>query len=87
MIAYLCQFHGLLFARQCWMNSYATLRKAPSRNGPLIAIRLSVSALAICHELSAASHMRQRSGSADVRPRDLHEPWHTLRVVALKITT
>jgi hypothetical protein len=41
MLSILCHFHGLLLARQCWMNiyAYATLRKALSRNAPLVAIR------------------------------------------------
>jgi hypothetical protein len=47
----LCHFHGLLFARQCWMNRYATQRNAPHPPRNAYRDRLSVSALAIWHQL------------------------------------
>ena len=54
MLSILCHFHGLLFARQCWINRYAaTQRNAP--HPPRDAYRthrLSMSALAILYELS-----------------------------------
>src|SRR5450631_2070217 len=47
MLSMLCHFHGLLFARQCWMNRYATQRNAPHPPRNAYRERLSLSALAI----------------------------------------
>jgi hypothetical protein len=42
------------FVRQCWMNNYATQRKAPTATKRLLD-QLSVSALAIWHSLRSRS--------------------------------
>jgi hypothetical protein len=50
MLSMLCHFHGLLFARQYWMNRYATQRNAPYPPRNAYRERLSLSALAISHQ-------------------------------------
>ena len=50
MLSILCHFHGLLFARRCWMNGYATQRKSPHPPRNAYRDQLSVSALAILRQ-------------------------------------
>jgi hypothetical protein len=58
----LCHFHGLLFARQCWMNRYATQRNAPHPPRNAYRDRLSVSALAIYHSSRRLGEMNDGKG-------------------------
>jgi hypothetical protein len=53
MLSILCHFRGLLFARQCWTNRYATQRNAPHLSRNAYRDQLSMSALAFSRSLRA----------------------------------
>ena len=63
MLSILCHFHGLLFARQCWTNRYATQRNASHPPRDAYHDRLSTSELAIWRKLSGSLTRRAFPGT------------------------
>jgi hypothetical protein len=85
MLSMLCHFHGLLFARQCWMNRYATQRNAPHPPRNAYRERLSLSALAMMNSFRFSSAFTKNCLCASVKSarnalvfgyRLAHVRWH-----------